>query len=272
MEESNEYNTNYYIFLAYCVSILYAISIDVNLLDLFYHCFNLSIWDLENTSSIVEKKDKKVVPPIIPYPEKYLKEFKNLSDEKPVLIAESLKKNLVIDFTPVGNVAMTYDSERETFVYYSDNKVPYRFLEPVARKYVVNFQCKEIFIDMDEEVEKAKAKMENQKEKKEKEKKEKKERIENGTEKEKSKNVFATFKTYNKNITKDSSTKPTTNNNVSSKDETDIMVKEKTNRYTHEGRFSNFILMQKTDNKQIDSRSNVSFADFKKMQAKKSSL
>ena len=45
----------------------------------------------------------------------------------------------VMEMTPVGNVIMQYDGKKESFVYYSDNIVPFRFLETVSRKYMTTF-------------------------------------------------------------------------------------------------------------------------------------
>jgi hypothetical protein len=51
-----------------------------------------------------------------------------------------------MEMTPVGNVIMQYNLTKELFVYYSDNMVPFRYLETVARKYVCIFDCKELYI------------------------------------------------------------------------------------------------------------------------------
>ena len=50
-----------------------------------------------------------------------------------------LKNSYVMDNTPLGNVAMCYNHEKGSFDYYSDKIIPYRYLEPVARKYVIFF-------------------------------------------------------------------------------------------------------------------------------------
>ena len=87
--------------------------------------------------------------------------------------------------------------------------------------------------------------------------------------------MFASFKNYNKNTTKDSSNKPTTGNstatNSDNKKTEDIILKENANHYTCDGRYSNFIVLKKVDKTLVDKRLKMSFADFKKMQAKKTS-
>ena len=47
--------------------------------------------------------------------------------------------------TPAGSVIMVYNKDEEQFEYYSDREIPYRFLEVVARKYVLTYNCKELY-------------------------------------------------------------------------------------------------------------------------------
>lgn len=53
----------------------------------------------------------------------------------------------VMENTPIGNVLMKYCNNEEGFLYWSDKTVPYKFLEVVARKYVLYFNCKSKFIE-----------------------------------------------------------------------------------------------------------------------------
>ena len=48
-----------------------------------------------------------------------------------------------------------------------------------------------------------------------------------------------------------------------------MILKENANRYTCEGRFSNFNILQKVDRKKVDKKYSTTFADFKKMQMEK---
>jgi len=45
-------------------------------------------------------------------------------------------------------VVMYYDYEKKTFCYYSKNSLIYKYLMIVARKYVLEFNCKQIFKEM----------------------------------------------------------------------------------------------------------------------------
>jgi hypothetical protein len=237
---------------------------------------------LENTieEPLKEEEEERKPRVEVPYPDKYLEKFKSMPFDNESLDIESLKNSIVVEHTPLGNVAMHYDIKREAFVYYSDSVMPYRYLEVVARKYVITFHCKRVFIDMEDEINKAKTKIEEQKnakkleEEQEQAEKQKQQELELKDEPKK-KNVFANFKTYNKNTTKDSSNKPTTGNstatNSDNKNAEDIILKENANHYTCDGRYSNFIVLKKVDKTLVDKRLKMSFADFKKMQAKKTS-
>jgi hypothetical protein len=271
----------YYIF--YLMPFIYLLS-NVNLFLLFSSMIVIDDTASKLENSVEPLKEEEITPRVeVPYPDKYLEKFKSMPFDNESLDLESLKNSIVVEHTPLGNVAMHYDIKREAFVYYSDSVMPYRYLEVVARKYVITFHCKRVFIDMEDEINKAKMKIEEQKNAKkleqEQEQAKKQEQAENQElelkEDPKKKNVFATFKTYNKNTTKDSSNKPTTGNstatNSDNKKTEDLILKENANHYTCDGRYSNFLVLKKVDKTLVDKRLKMSFADFKRMQAKKTS-
>ena len=68
------------------------------------------------------------------------------------------KNSFILENTPLGNVSMCYNHEKESFEYYSDKTIPYRYLEPIARKYVSTFLCKKLYVNMEEELKEAKKK------------------------------------------------------------------------------------------------------------------
>jgi hypothetical protein len=190
---------------------------------------------------------------------------------------ERLQNCYIIEKTPLGNVIMIYNSERETFQYYSDNTIPYRYLEPVGRKYVITFDCRPIFVDMEEELKLAEQKL-KEKEEQEKMKLEENKNNENDNNNNKSeplqkKNVFAKFKSYNKEAGAGKSMVPPPKNSITNKVITNsddknekILLKERANRYSHEGRFSNFNILKKVDKKVVCKKYGMSFAEFKKTQ------
>ena len=190
---------------------------------------------------------------------------------------ERLQNCFILETTPHGNVLMIYDTNKSSFKYYSDNTIPYRYLEPVARKYVKQFNCRPLYVDMEEELKIAEEKWEKErKEKEEKEEKEKRKKeeaiINNKQPLEEKKNVFAKFKTYNKEaasgrVNTGAPPKNSIPNNKLTKEQENekILLKEKANRYTYEGKFVNFSFLKKVERKVVDKKYGLSFADFKKM-------
>ena len=170
---------------------------------------------------------------------------------------DNLKNNFIIEKTPLGNVLMYYNNSRGSFEYYSDNTIPYRFLEVVGRKYVKTFKCKQIFVDMNFELDEFKKKLNNETErlkleKIEKDMEEKKEEV-------KKKDVFAKFKNYNKEAGTgrvNRGVAPPKNSipNNKTKASESVILKDNANRYTCEGRMSNFNFLKKQDRKKIDKK------------------
>lgn len=183
---------------------------------------------------------------------------------------DKIKKSYVIEKTPLGNVLMIYDKECNSFKYYADSTIPYRYLEIVARKYVKFFNCRPIFIDMEEELRLFEEKWDKEQElkKQQKEENEKNHNI-NNKNNESKKNVFAKFKSYNKDAGGKISMAPPKNSiskQVSeNKDNEMILLKERANRYTYEGKFANFNFLQKIEQKVFNKKLRLSFAEFKKL-------
>jgi len=205
-----------------------------------------------------EKKPKR-------FEDKYLEEYRKLPDVE--LTKEQLdgyKNNIVMENTPLGNVIMLYDNKKEAFVFYSDSTIPYRYLEVVGRKYVATYKCKKIFVDMDEQLKEAE-------EKKVKKQEQKSENVETNSNKTTAsttakKDVFAKFKTYNNNVTKEVAAAPSKNagnKDVTKKNTDNALLKENANRYTYEGKLANFSFLQSVDKKKLDKRLAMSWADFK---------
>jgi hypothetical protein len=196
---------------------------------------------------------------------------------------EGFINNYVLEMTPQGNVYMRYNSSKKSFEYFSNNTIPYRYLEPVGRKYVMTYFCKPLFIDIEEELKKAQQKKE-QEEQEKKDKKEQKDKDdkEKGT---KDRDIFAKLKSYNndpataaimKSKNRQSSSMPlppqiqaNLPNVNSSVPPEKMLLKENANRYTWEGRITNLPMIKKVEKKHVDKNYEMSFADFKKMQQRK---
>jgi len=211
--------------------------------------------------------------------------FDNLKEKAhQYIIDEQLKKfknNYVIEHTPLGNVLMFYNHDKLAFEYYSDLTIPYRYLETVARKYVLTYNYRPLYIDMNEELKEYEKKLEEKEN--EIRKKQEKDKLEcycNTDDKSKTKDVFAKFKSYNKEAgTGRVNTAPPPKNsipqnrtNVNLKDNKNdginnekTLLKEKANRYSYQGKFLNFNILQKIDKKIVDKKYALTFAEFKKM-------
>ena len=177
---------------------------------------------------------------------------------------DKLNKNFIIEYTPLGNVIMTYNNKKEVFDYYSDNIIPYRFLETVLRKYVITNNCRPLYIDMEDELKQCDDKL-----KLIDENNAAQPVIENV---EKKKNVFAKFKSYNKEGQSGRvNTVPPPQNGVSNKGIDDknadrkILLKERANRYSYQGKINNFSILPKIDKKAISKKYALTFSEFKNM-------
>ena len=87
--------------------------------------------------------------------------------------------------------------------------------------------------------------------------------------KEEKKDVFAKFKSYNKQTSKAAANIPSKNPSGQKTKEQymDVIVKERANRYTWEGKFLDCQLLQKVDKTKTNKRLALSFADYKSLQS-----
>ena len=179
-----------------------------------------------------------------------------------------LKNSYIIENTPIGNVAMNFNSDKGSFEFYSDKNIPYRYLEVISRKYVTTFQCKPLYVIMDSEIQIAEQKMKEEKEKEII----KKENIK------KTKDIYSNFKNIQSiksmQMNKSSSNARQMNPNVSNKlippvvqkqQNNSQILKENANRYTYLGKFSNFILLKAVDKSHHDKNHKLSYKDYVKM-------
>jgi hypothetical protein len=201
---------------------------------------------------------------------------------------KNLMNSVLLEMTPIGNVFMRYNSEKGSFEYFSNHSIPYRYLEPIGRKYVMTFWCKPLFIDLEQELKRAEEKFDEEKKKEEERKEQEKQRKiqESISGINTKKSVIAKLKNYNNVSTNSTTNKPSLipknrgsgqtfalppqikanlpdiSNGTSDKQ----LLKENANRYTWEGRFQDFCIIKKIDKKIVDKKLNMSWAEFKKMQ------
>jgi hypothetical protein len=179
---------------------------------------------------------------------------------------DKLINNIIVETTPLGNVIMMYNNKKEVFEYYCDNTVPYRFLETVARKYVLTYFCRPLYIVMEEELKESEKKLVEQQNK---EKRKAAEDLANKSTIVPKKSVFAKFKSYNKEalsgqVNKAAPPKNSIPNNTSTNNDKPILLKERANRYNFQGKIANFSLLKKVDKKLVNKKLAMTFSDFKK--------
>lgn len=133
----------------------------------------------------------------------YILEFEN---------QENLDKGVVEEETPDGFVIMKYNEEDNRFDYWSDQCIKYKYLEVVARKYVILFDCKDKYINMFKELLNA---IEEKKDKK-------------TNDKDNDNDIFVSYKNYKK-----------------TDDDNDKIVNTKSNNYKNIGKYKDFKLNKK---------------------------
>ena len=242
--------------------------------------------DDEDNYKFKEAEERKPLPK---YEDKYVDQYKKLEDvELSKEKLDSLKNSILMENTPLGNVVMFYDNSRETFTFYSDSTIPYRYLETIGRKYVVMNNCKRIYVDMEEEIKEAKEIVDRKieaaiaakeaAEAAQAESAKESEMTPSVTTRSKT-NVFAKLKTYNTNNIKidpkaesaaakntNASASMNANTNTNTKNQANKVVKEKANRYSYEGKLINFKFLKKVDRNVVYKNYGMIFAEFKKSQ------
>ena len=86
------------------------------------------------------------------YNDRYTDFFNNLDDiELTEEEQQGLKNKFLYENTPCNNILMYYNKDNDVFEYYSSTPLEYDVLTSVARKYVVKYNCKDIFKEVSED-------------------------------------------------------------------------------------------------------------------------
>ena len=188
-----------------------------------------------------------------------LKARESLIDHK----LSQLINSYVLEYTPLGNVYMRYNNSKKSFEYFSNNTIPYRFLETIGRKYILTYWCKPIFVDIEEELERAKVKFEDESKHKQDCKGSANAIVKPNIPKTFNKDIRMAKNREQSNFVLPPNIKP---NLVDVKTNNDLhLLKENANRYTWEGRISSFCPLKQIDKKIVNKTLNLSFAEFKQM-------
>ncbi len=210
----------------------------------------------------VEEEEVETKEEEIPYEMKWFVEFDDKGDKGDEGVEEELTEefvndlclNTVTETTPRGDVLMYYSSNLGSFVYHSRTKeIPYKYLETVTRKYVIEYNCKKLYVDIRKEYEKGLNKYKEIKEKEEQAAKDARDGKVDDTKENKNKQVFANFKTYNRK------------GEVHNKQKDKIYIlKEQANRYSYRGKIEEYS-EAKVESCLDKNGKDIDFASFKKM-------
>jgi hypothetical protein len=239
---------NYYFFLNNIFVLLLGIQFLILL-------FNSDMHSIYCNDDYDEQEEEEIIKPVIKYEDKYKDKFEKLeyttTDE---IRLESLKNSFIMEMTPHGNVIMYWNQKNGVFSYYSDGTMPYRFLEVVARKYVIMYKCKDLYYVMEEQMKEVMVETVSKK-------------------KEELPSVFAKLKNYNHSSI-DSVAKGGQQNSISKTNykpnsiskpnvvKKNVVLKEKSNHYSCMGRIVNFNFLKREKPK---NKMDISFSEYKKL-------
>ena len=189
------------------------------------------------------------------YEEKYLEKYNKLTNKD--LVEDCAM--FIEDLTPSGIVKMAYDKNSHHFVYYANKSIPYKYLEVVARLFVIENDCKNIYINYDEELKKLFDRLADYSNKidSDKEKEEESEKVSEN-------DVFAKLKNYKVDNTETSKKK--------------WIIPERMNQYKHKGNMRDFddhMRLMSKSKKEINSEFvHLDYSTYKKLksQDKKTSI
>ena len=166
------------------------------------------------------------------YVNKYLDEYANLKMND---LSHDYDGSFIEENTPRGLVKINYDNDLQLFNYYSDRKeISYKILETVSRLFVIRNNCKNIYINYQEEIDKVE-KLNREKILKEEELEKKEVEIDKEKiDKTETKSVFANFKNYNKDNSISELKQDSKNDNNS------IILPERCNTYKYRGKLIDY--------------------------------
>jgi hypothetical protein len=229
-----------------------------------FYLLCVMIWEYRGDEYDDEDKDGEEVDnkeEDISFENRYFTQYDELEEKELTEdFVKDLTLNVIREETPKGEVLMYYSHEHESFVYYAKTKeIPYKYLETLARRYVIIYDCKKLYVDIRKEYEKGLNKYKELKENKTSDSVVSGEVEKNENKK---KQLFASFKTYNRK------------GEVNAKQKDKIYIlREKANRYSYRGKIEEYkedtIDNKKNeqecggDGEQVEKK--IDFSSFKKM-------
>jgi len=154
-------------------------------------------------------------------------------------------------------VILTFDKTTDTFLYYTDKlkDVSYPILETVARKFVIDYDCKMIYLPAWEQVEEGQEQAEQEQADEQEQAEQEQAEQEQAEQEPKAPSVFAKFKNYNAG-------KGSVPNFASV-----ITVVEQMNHFRYRGKLSDYTETQKKESNPVEKT--LDYASYKKLFEKK---
>tara|TARA_Y100000591_G_C21838319_1_gene703998 strand:+ start:357 stop:1160 length:804 start_codon:yes stop_codon:yes gene_type:complete len=205
--------------------------------------------DSDSEKKEEEEKEEEDESESVKYCKKYWEGYeklleRELSDDD----ISSIEKCSIIDNLPFyGGIHMQYNKEYDGFHYYNNRgaNIPYKMLSTVARKFVITFDCKNLYINLNDELEKSKKVLEEIERK-----------IKEPTDKEIKENVFVNLKANrNKELSKDK--------------KAEYLIKGNFIKFKYMGKVEDMeVFKKKAEDEKIDTETKprmIDFATFKNM-------
>ena len=94
---------------------------------------------------------------------KYIEEYDDLSNNKITNEKyDKINNKYVKETTPVGDIFMSYDKDEGAFIYYcKTSTIRYKYLDSVARLFVIKFDCKKLYYHLHDQLIKSFEKLDN---------------------------------------------------------------------------------------------------------------
>lgn len=179
------------------------------------------------SKKVKEYEDKEEKNKELLYEKKY-----NISDALHNEKHADLKEAYLFESTPNGIVIIMYDIEQEKFAYWADDTIRFRYLQTVARRFVTENQCRDLYLCHEDKETKEDEKSDNEN------------------------------KTVSDNEEEDDDSSVFIKSKVEKAKEAANTTDIETNTYIHKGGLKDFYGLKKTF---IEGKT-LSFADFKNMQ------
>ena len=248
-------------------------------------------------STIDESEDEDEDSDSEDFDTKYLEEFRNLtprelsSEELKALRLKNVRENITDEYdeTIKREVIMTYNSDTESFWYYTDQstKISYMMLNTLARLFTITYDCKNLYLgdivpvpvveDVQdvEAVEAVEAEVEVEAKVETKAETNTDMNVVQEDTVKLVKSIFAKFKSYNKEPSKPKPTTTSTSTTTTTQPENVSLSNDIKNQFKYKGKINDYVSSNESNEIKKDENENITkmdYASFKKQYVLNTSL